>query len=580
MERRGQVDAPGVASNLTRLSSAAILTFFLLISAASRSAQDNFADVQLAEKARQLFTEQRWQEVVTLVESAGSPSADLDFYYGSALAQLGRLADAKQAFAAGSRLQPHDKRFPLELAGVAFKQKDYPRAARYLRRALHLDPHDAYGNDFLGTVYFLRGNIEAALKCWNRVNKPAIAEVRTVPTPRVSASLLDRAFTFAPASSLQLADLLTSDVRTRGLGIFPSQQFDLQARDDGKFDVLFRNRERDGWGQTKLEKLFLLFRGLPFLSITPEYYNLRRQAVNLTSMYRWDAEKRRLSAELSGPFRGNPKFRYGLLADLRSENWDIRNSFQGPAPLLGSLNMRREAVGASFSSFENGRWHWSAGGEVSHRDFRSVIPGTALTPSLLARGYELKQTASVDTVLLRLPERRLTIEGGASSQAGRLWSEPSHSFEKVQGSAHLHWFPRSQGDDYEVQHRIKAGKTLGDAPFDELYMLGLERDNDLWMRGHIGTRNGRKGSAPLGRDYFLSNWEADKNVYGNGIFTVKLGPFLDTGKIADPSSGLGSHRWLWDLGAQARVRVFGVGVVFSYGKDLRSGNNAFYVTMR
>ncbi len=580
MERRGQVDAPGVASNLTRLSSSAILTFFLLISAASGSAQDNFADVQLAEKARQLFTEQRWQEVVALVGPARSPSADLDFFYGSALAQLGRLADARQAFAAGSRLQPHDKRFPLELAGVAFKQKDYPRAARYLRRALHLDPHDAYGNDFLGTVYFLQGNIEAALKCWNRVNKPAVAEVRTVPTPRVSASLLDRAFTFAPASSLQLADLLTSDVRTRGLGIFPSQQFDLQARADGKFDVLFRNRERDGWGQTKLEKLFLLLRGLPFLSITPEYYNLRRQAVNLTSMYRWDAEKRRLSAELSGPFRGNPKFRYGLLADLRSENWDIRNSFQAPAPLLGSLNMRREAVGASFSSFENGRWHWSAGGEVSHRDFRSVIPGTALTPSLLAGGYELKQTASVDTVLLRLPERRLTIEGGASSQAGRLWSEPSHSFEKVQGSAHLHWFPRSQGDDYEVQHWIKAGKTFGDVPFDELYMLGLERDNDLWMRGHIGTRNGRKGSAPLGRDYFLSNWEADRNVYGNGIFTVKLGPFLDTGKITDPSPGLGSHRWLWDLGAQAKVRVFGVGAVFSYGKDLRSGNNAFYVTMR
>ena len=351
MERRGQVDAPGVASNLTRLSSSAILTFFLLISAASGSAQDNFADVQLAEKARQLFTEQRWQEVVALVESARSPSADLDFYYGSALAQLGRLADARQAFAAGSRLQPHDKRFPLELAGVAFKQKDYPRAARYLRRALHLDPHDAYGNDFLGTVYFLQGNIEAALKYWNRVNKPAVAEVRTVPTPRVSASLLDRAFTFAPASSLQLADLLTSDVRTRGLGIFPSQQFDLQARDDGKFDVLFRNRERDGWGQTKLEKLFLLFRGLPFLSITPEYYNLRRQAVNLTSMYRWDAEKRRLSAELSGPFRGNPKFRYGLLADLRSENWDIRNSFQGTGSAAGKFEYAARSRGRKLFVF-------------------------------------------------------------------------------------------------------------------------------------------------------------------------------------------------------------------------------------
>jgi hypothetical protein len=95
-------------------------------------------------------------------------------------------------------------------------------------------------------------------------------------------------------------------------------------------------------------------------------------------------------------------------------------------------------------------------------------------------------------------------------------------------------------------------------------MLGLERDNDLWMRGHIGTPNGRK-AAPLGRDYFLSNWEADRNVYGNGIFTVKLRPFLDTGKIPIHPR-FGPHRWLWDLGAQAKVRVFGVGAVFSYGK--------------
>ena len=111
-------------------------------------------------------------------------------------------------------------------------------------------------------------------------------------------------------------------------------------------------------------------------------------------------------------------------------------------------------------------------------------------------------------------------------------------------------------------------------------MLGLERDNDLWMRGHIGTRDGRKGSAPLGRNYFLFNGEADKNVCQNGIFMVKVGPFLDTGKITDASAGLGSHQWLWDLGAQAKVRVFGIGVVFSYGRDLRSGHNAFYVSMR
>ena len=578
MGRDRKMDIAGTASGPNSLIPTAVL--ILLISSFAALAGAQTSDGPLLDRVRQLSAEQRWQEVVDLVASEPTPSAELDFYLGTASAQLGRWEDAQRAFAAGARLQPGDKRFPLELAGVAFKQKRYEVAARYLRRALHLDPTDAYGNDFLGTVYFLQGNIEAALKYWNRVGKPQIVEVRSQPTPRVNAALLDRARAFAPASLLRLPDLLTTEVRIRGLDIFPTFQFDLQARDDGRFDVLFRNREREGWGQGKLEKLFLLFRGLPFQSITPEVYDLGHQAVNFVSLYRWDAEKRRVRAQLSGPFKGNPKFRYGLIADLRSENWDIRNSFQGPAPVLASLNLRREAVGADFASMESGRWRWSAGAEISHRDFRSVIPGTTLTPSLLAKGYQLKQLSQLDAELWRQPERRVTLEGGVSSQAGRIWSQPSHSFEKLQGSLRFHWFPQAQGDDYEMQHQIRAGKTFGDVPFDELFMLGLERDNDLEMRGHIGTRDGRKGSAPLGRNYFLSNWEADKNVYRNGIFTVKLGPFLDTGKITDASAGLGSHEWLWDLGAQAKVRVFGVGVAFSYGKDLRSGNNAFYVSMR
>jgi tetratricopeptide (TPR) repeat protein len=548
---------------------------FSFVSAAS----DQTADSSLVARATQLSAEQRWQEIVSLVESVPQPAAELDFHYGTALAQLGRWDEAQKAFAAGARLQPGDKKFPLELAGVAFKQKRYTAAVRYLRRALRLDPSDSYGNDFLGTVHFLQGNTEAALKYWNRVGKPQTMEVRSQPTPQMNAMLLDRAMAFAPASVLRLPDLLTTEVRIRGLEIFPRYQFDLQARSDGKFDILFRNRERDGWGQGKLERLFLLLRGLPFQSITPEYYNLRGEAINFTSMYRWDAQKRRVLAQLSGPFRGNPRFRYRLAADLRGENWDIRRSFQGPAPVLGSFNLRRQAVAADFASMESGRWRWSAAAEVSHRDFRSVIPGTVVTPNLLAKGYQLKQLTQLEAGLWRLPERRLTLEGGASSQVGRIWSQPSHSFEKLQGSLRFHWFPQPQGDDYEIQHRVRAGKTLGEVPFDELFILGLERDNDLEMRAHIGTRDGRKGSAPMGRNYFLSNFEADKNVYRNGIVTVKLGPFLDTGKITDGSTGLGSPKWLWDLGAQAKLRVFGVGVAFSYGKDLRSGNNAFYVSV-
>jgi len=108
-------------------------------------------------------------------------------------------------------------------------------------------------------------------------------------------------------------------------------------------------------------------------------------------------------------------------------------------------------------------------------------------------------------------------------------------------------------------------------------MLGMERDNDLWMRAHVGTRHGRKGSAPLGRNYFLMNWAFDKNIFDNGFLNIKLSPFLDTGKSTDPAPGLGSRQWLWDAGLQAKFRVGGVGFMFVYGRDLRSGKNAFYM---
>src|SRR5947208_15757638 len=77
-----------------------------------------------------------------------------------------------------------------------------------------------------------------------------------------------------------------------------------------------------------------------------------------------------------------------------------------------------------------------------------------------------------------------------------------------------------------MRAQVRAGAAAGKLSLDQLFQLGVERDNDLWLRGHPGTIDGRKGAAPLGRRYFLANWEMDKNVYANGLISVKLGPFL------------------------------------------------------
>src|SRR5207245_3575629 len=111
------------------------------------------------------------------------------------------------------------------------------------------------------------------------------------------------------------------------------------------------------------------------------------------------------------------------------------------------------------------------------------------------------------------PQGRLRAYVSSMSYIGRLFSSSGALFSREQVSVAAHWFPQARGEDYETIARVSSGGAFGRAPFDELFMLGLERDNDLPLRGHIGTRDGKKGSAPIGRRYILTNFELLKNIY-------------------------------------------------------------------
>lgn len=554
-----------------------MLKTFLFLLVLLGFANCGFAQTAIA--SGDLFKAERWSELVALLSAQPEHSAESEYEYGIALAHLEKWNDARAAFLRGSAVAPADIRFPEELAGVAFKQKRNSEARKYLHRALRIDANDSYAEDFLATIYFLDGNLEAAVLHWNRIKKPEIAALRTEPILHVRPALLDHAISIAPLSALPLEDLRTTYQRLDHLEIFPSYRFNLVANSNGKFDTVLRAQELNGFGNGKVEAFVRALRGIAFQEVTPEYDNLHGSAVNISSLARWDVDKRRYQASVSGPLWQSPQWRYWVSGGVRNENWDIRRGFTGPAPVLAALNLRREEVAGQIERLMGWRWRWRVGFELSHRDERNVLPPLAFSPTLLAKGYQLKQTAAMGYEIWRSAEHRATMMSEVSSQAARLWAGPGQSFEKLQAGVKIHWLPKSSGDDYETLVRLRAGKTFGDLPFDELFMLGLERDNDLWLRGHIGTRDGRKGSAPLGNDYLLANWETDKNVFSNGFLNLKVGPFVDSGRISDSVSALDTRQWLVDPGAQIKIRVLGVGLIVSYGKDLRTGNNAFYTTV-
>jgi len=115
--------------------------------------------------------------------------------------------------------------------------------------------------------------------------------------------------------------------------------------------------------------------------------------------------------------------------------------------------------------------------------------------------------------------------GGSTYRAG--FRRNLGAFGTVRGALDAHWLPRARGDDFEMRMHIRAGATAGAVPFDELFQLGVERDNDLWC-AHAAPPAAVKALRRWST-LFLTNWETDKNVYGNGLFTVKLGHSLITG---------------------------------------------------
>jgi tetratricopeptide (TPR) repeat protein len=529
---------------------------------------------------KQLYDVGRWSEVVQAVPETAGESADLEFYRGLALSQLQRWGEARAAFQAGLARNPRDTRFLAELAGIAYRQKQFSSAKRELRRALAINPRDDYSNNFLASIYFLDDNLEAALKYWNRTGRPQLTDLTFDPPPKLNRLLLDRAFAFSPRTEWRSDQYLATQAKLSALDLFPRMRFDLEAQPDGSFDLGFHAAERDGWGNDKLEGIVSLLRGLPYQTIFPEFYNLRRGGLNWRSLVRWDSQKRLVFTEIAAPLEENPSIRYHVYFDARNENWNLANTLLPSRPSPAFLNLEKATAGAKIQFIEPGPWRWNVGVEYSYRTFRNL---TAIPEQIrpdFTNGSAIALRSGVERSLVRFPERRFALDANAAGELGTFFANPLGKYGRIESSVTANWFPKARGEDYKMKADLKGGRTFGIVPFDELFVVGFDRDNDLWMRGHPALRNGQKGNAPLGRNFLLVNWEMDKIAYNGPFFTVKVGPFLDSGKISDPSGYFGSPKLLWDTGLQTKIRVLGsFEFVLGYGKDLRSGNNSFYTTV-
>jgi hypothetical protein len=277
----------------------------------------------------------------------------------------------------------------------------------------------------------------------------------------------------------------------------------------------------------------------------------------------------------------NPGWHSRFWVDLRNENWNLSTTLEPQRPAPAFVNLEKGTAGIEIESIASGWWKWGVQAIYSYRRVRNEVGLPRTAEGLFSGGSNIGLRGNVARTLIRYPERRVRVDGRGSGEAGTFLNGPVGRYAKIDGDLDGRWYPRAKGDDYETRVRLRGGRIFGDVPFGELYVLGFDRDSDLWMRGHPGLANGQKGAAPLGREYVLVNAAADKIVYSTPFVKVRVGPFLDTGKVYDQSAYFGTPRWMWDTGVQLKIHVLGsFEFVVGYGKDLRSGRNCFFNTVR
>ncbi|MBL8209954.1 MAG: tetratricopeptide repeat protein [Bryobacterales bacterium] len=495
---------------------------------------------------------------------------------GRELARQGRLEEAEATLRQGRTQHPNDARFALELAGVRYLRKDLTGARQSLHAALRLEPQNAYGNEFLGSLYLMDGNLPAALRYWNRMGQPVVGAVLFVPALPLDPVMLARLPGVSAGQVLTEDRLARTAASLRSLGISADSRFRLDARADRRYNFTIQTEPLERTGGRWWWQALPYLRSLPYEAVNVDFFNIGKKATHFTSLWRWDAEKRRIASELSGQASGT--IRYRLALDARDERWDLRRTYNGEAAALDGVELRSVAGGGEAIVPLGVTTRWTSGLFVSGRQYRNIGNEAGAWSS---GGWLAEMRNRLEGRVAFWPEQRLRVDGWASLRSGRFLSGAGGKrFVSPSGGLQAQWFPQARGERYEVNLQTRAGGAYGRVPLDEMFLLGMERDNPLWLRGHVGTRSGRKGNAPLGSQFFLVNADVQRELWRVLFLRVQAGPFFDVGATRDPGGSFGSRGLIYDTGLQVTLHTMrGIRISAVYGRDLRNGRPAIYTAV-
>ena len=526
------------------------------------------------DEAREAIDRGEYVRAVNILSEtlAKQPDADAYLYLGIAYRRMKEYQKAEDTFTEGSKRYPDDSRFHNELANLFLENNNLESARSALRRALVVDPHNNYASDQLATLDMSTGDVQAALRAWNKSGRPVINEILNNYYPSFSSWVVRSGIAFDPGRTLRYSEWKTTEARLFETDNFTNVGLELEPTRDDRYNAVVRTTTKTN---SPADILFGLVKGLPFQMSYLDLWNLNNSGINFNGLYRWAADRRRGGGgfKVPLPIGGLLSLEFGSL--WRFERWNLSPTIRPELLPKAHLIYKDTAMGIGVKYIPNYRVELAAGFIYRNRAASGELP-QVYTNNLNTGQFN----AGVNLYLIdRKYQNQLRVTAFAARRAIIGNTQFTGGTAELDNRVTL---AKDTGTYFDWA--IKGGTSRGLLPIENYFVLGIDAPTTAnLLRGHRTFLDGQYGAGPIGSDFVLLNTDFNRrlktipffNTLNIPYFVVKGDIFFDAAKTWDRNDVFKPSKLLLDTGVGLRFETPTYSFNLIYGKSLRDGNNVW-----
>jgi outer membrane protein assembly factor BamA len=503
----------------------------------------------------------RNEEAARLLEEASAVEPTYDGLVGLGLARghLGQLDRAAEAFARAIALDPDRPQAHVEMGGLLFLEKKYDEAATELERALRRK-EDAYTRDLLASSLQLAGRGEEALRYWNALGQPILHDVTIRGLVHTRDRVARREVVLGEGDVLDRRRVRETRLRLQEARVFDVITLRPVPTGSGSADLEVDLTEKHGFARGWLDFVGKAASEAIGRRVRLRYANIAGAGLTAGAWYRWQSTRLGTAVfmEWARPL--------GLDANLRLEALRERQTYE----LEDRFRVKSHGLDLRLRRALDGETVGEVGLRYRDRSFNVERPDSP-------DGRIVALQAAIERRIVDTRRQDLSSSLRVVRSMDALGADLSYS-QFLAGLRYHLVLGRPEGVPIEgtsLAAQLQAGLSSNDAPLDERFAVGGNREMELPLRAHRKMPKGILGAAPIARNLALLNMEVRQRVVNRKGFQAGLIVFYD-GAAFGASTGTAAR--LHDAGVGLRIKTALSPVLrLDYGRGLTDGKNALFV---